>query len=85
VLKESRGLPDALIRFDLAAVPPHLTVQLTVTQNGREIARGTDLAELRRRCAAAGRLELEHRAREVYAVFRHWRRFEVDECLTAQR
>ena len=78
-LKESRGLPDALIRFDLAAVPPHLTVQLTVTQNGREIARGTDLAELRRRCAAAGRLELEHRAREVYAVFGHWRRFEVDE------
>ena len=78
-LKESRGVPDALIRFDLAAVPPHLTVQLTVTQNGREIAQGTDLAELRRRCAAAGRLELEHRAQEAYAHLGHWRRFEVDE------
>jgi ATP-dependent helicase HrpA len=78
-LKEQRGVPDALIRFDFAAVPPHLTVQLTVTQNDREVARGTELAELRRRCAAAGRLELEHRAREVYALFGPWRRFAVDE------
>ena len=78
-LKESRGIPDALLRFDLAAVPPHLTVQLTVTQNGREIAQGTDLAELRRRCAAAGRLELEHRAQEVYGSLGPWRRFAVDE------
>jgi ATP-dependent helicase HrpA len=78
-LKESRGVADALLRFDFAAVPPHLTVQLTVTQDGREIARGTDLAELRRRCAAAGRLELEHRARQAYAPFGPWRRFAVDE------
>ena len=78
-LKEQRGVPDALIRFDSAAVPPHLTVQLTVTQDGREIARGTDLAELRRRCATAGRLELEHRAREIYAPLGPWRRFAVDE------
>jgi ATP-dependent helicase HrpA len=78
-LKEQRGIPDALIRFDLAAVPPHLTVQLTVIQDGREIARGSDLAELRRRCAAGGRVELERRAREIYGAFGPWRRFAVDE------
>jgi ATP-dependent helicase HrpA len=78
-LKEQRGVADALIRFDFAAVPPHLTVQLTVTQDGREVARGSDIAELRRRCAAAGRLELERRARETYGPFGPWRRFAVDE------
>jgi ATP-dependent helicase HrpA len=78
-LKEQRGIPDALIRFDFAAVPPHLTVQLTVTQDGREIARGADLAELRRRCAAGGRVELERRAREIYGPLGPWRRFAVDE------
>jgi ATP-dependent helicase HrpA len=78
-LKEQRGVADALLRFDFAAVPPHLTVQLTVTQDGREIARGSDLAELRRRCAAAGRVELERRAREVYGTLGPWRRFAVDE------
>jgi ATP-dependent helicase HrpA len=78
-LKEQRGVPDALIRFDFAAVPLHLTVQLTVTQDGREIARGSDLAELRRRCAAGGRAELERRAREVYGTFGPWRRFAADE------
>ncbi len=52
--KERRGIPDALLRFDLAAVPAHLTVQLTVTMNGKEIARGADLADLRRECARRG-------------------------------
>ena len=78
-LKEQRGVPDALIRLDFAAVPPHLTVQLTVTQDGREIARGSELAELRRRCAAAGRVELERRARETYGPVGPWRLFAVDE------
>jgi ATP-dependent helicase HrpA len=78
-LKEQRGVPDALLRFDFAAVPPHLTVQLTVMQDGREVARGTDLAELRRRCAAAGREELERRARTAYGVLGAWRRFEAVE------
>jgi ATP-dependent helicase HrpA len=78
-LKEQRGVPDALIRFDIAAVPVHLTVQLTVTQDGRDIAHGSDLADLRRRCAAAGRAELEHRAHAAYAALGHWRRFEADE------
>src|SRR5580693_5686551 len=58
-LKEQRGIPESQLRFDLAAVPVHLTPQLTVTHDGREIARGTDLAQLRRECAAAGRAELE--------------------------
>ena len=78
-LKEQRGVPDALIRFDFTAVPPHLTVQLTVTQDGREIARGSALAELRRRCAAAGRGELERRARQIYGPVGPWHRFAVDE------
>jgi ATP-dependent RNA helicase HrpA len=30
-LKEQRGIPDSLLRFDLAAVPAHLMPQLTVT------------------------------------------------------
>jgi ATP-dependent helicase HrpA len=78
-LKEQRGVPDALLRFDFAAVAPHLTVQLSVTQDGRVIARGSELAELRRRCAAAGRGELERRARETHGPFGPWRRFAVDE------
>jgi ATP-dependent helicase HrpA len=77
-LKERRGVPEALIRFDPAAVPAHLTVQLTVTLNGKEIARGASLADLRRRCAVAARAELAHRAREANAAPRGWQRFEID-------
>jgi len=78
-LKEKRGLAQSLLRFDPKAVPVHLTPQLTVTQDGREIARGTDLAQLRRECAVAGRAELESRARAAYGVLGAWRRFELDE------
>jgi ATP-dependent helicase HrpA len=78
-LKEQRGIPESQLRFDLAAVPVHLTPQLTVTHDGREIARGTDLAQLRRECAAAGRAELESRARAAYGVLGAWRRFELDQ------
>ena len=78
-LKEKRGIPESLLRFDAAAMPVHLTPQLTVTQDGREIARGTDLAQLRRQCAAAGRAELEGRARAAYGVLGSWRRFELDQ------
>jgi ATP-dependent helicase HrpA len=76
-LKERRGITEALLRFDTSAVPVHLTPQLTVIQEGREIARGTDLSKLRRECAAAGRTELERRARAAY--FGSWRRFELDQ------
>jgi ATP-dependent helicase HrpA len=39
-LKESRGIPEGLIRFDAAAVPPHLTVQLAVVEPAPEPSRG---------------------------------------------
>ena len=78
-LKERRGIAEAQLRFDAAAVPAHLTPQLTVTQDGKEIARGTDLSRLRRECAVAGRLELERHARLAYGLIGNWRRFELDE------
>ena len=57
----------------------HLTPQLTITQDGREIARGSDLSRLRRECAALGRAELERHARAAYALSGSWRRFELDQ------
>ena len=89
-LKEQRGIPDSLLRFDLAAVPAHLMPQLTVTMpqstatatataDGEDAAHGKTLAELRRASAAAARLELEHRARAAYGALGAWRRFEMDE------
>jgi ATP-dependent helicase HrpA len=83
-LKERRGIPDNLLRFDVAAIPAHLTVQLIVMEGGREIARGTDLQQLRRRCAQAARAELERRARAAYAVLGPWRRFEAEELPDAE-
>ncbi len=77
-LKESRGIPESLIRFDLAAVPPHLMPQLTVTADGRDIAHGTTLAELRRASAALARAELDRRAQAEYGLLGAWRRFEID-------
>ena len=53
-LKERRGIPEALLRFDPSAVPAHLTPQLTVIQDGREIARGTDLSRVAARMRGAG-------------------------------
>ena len=78
-LKERRGIGEALLRFDTAAVPVHLTPHLHVIQEGREIAQGTDLARLRRECAVLGRAELERRARAGYALSGSWRRFELDQ------
>jgi ATP-dependent helicase HrpA len=78
-LKAERGIADAQLKFDLSAVPAHLNVQLTVIQDGREIARGIELGDLRRRCAAAARAELERRARAAYAPLNVWRRFETEE------
>ncbi|HEY2679173.1 MAG TPA: ATP-dependent RNA helicase HrpA [Steroidobacteraceae bacterium] len=78
-LKKERGIPDTLLRFDLAAVPAHLNVQVTVMQDGRQMARGSDLADLRRRCATLGRSELSRLAREAFAALGPWRRFALDE------
>jgi ATP-dependent helicase HrpA len=77
-LKEQRGIPDNLLRFDFAAVPAHLMPQLTVTTDDRELAHGKTLAELRRASGAAARAELERRARAVYGSVGAWRRFEID-------
>ena len=77
-LKESRGIPESLIRFDLAAVPPHLMPQLTVTADGRDIAHGATLAELRRASAALARAELDRRAQAEYGLLGAWRRFEIE-------
>jgi ATP-dependent helicase HrpA len=54
-LKELRGIPESQLRFDLAAVPAHLIPQLTVIADGREVAHGADLAELRRASAGGAR------------------------------
>ena len=78
-LKEQRGIPDSLLRFDLAAVPAHLMPQLAVTTEGRELAQGKTLAELRRVSAAAARAELDAQARAAYGIVGAWRRFEIDE------
>jgi ATP-dependent helicase HrpA len=78
-LKEQRGIPDSLLRFDLAAVPAHLLPQLAVTADGKELVHGKTLVELRRVSAAAARAELERRARATYGLAGAWRRFEIDE------
>ena len=78
-LKRERGVPEALLRFDLAAVPAHLVPRLTVTVDGKDFAHGETLAALRRASAAAARAELARRARSSYGHAGEWRRFEVDE------
>ena len=82
-LKERKGLSDSLLRFDPAAVPAHLTPQLVVLREGRELARGASLAELRRKCSAEARDELDRRARAVYGSATVWQRFETEELPTA--
>ena len=77
-LRERRGIPDSLIRFDLGAVPAHLMPQLTVTAEGRDVAHAKSLAELRRETAKAARADLDRRARATYGVIGAWRRFEID-------
>ena len=77
-LQESRGIAEASLRFDLSGVPAHLSAQLAVVSNEKVIARGGNLPELRRRCAAAGRAELDARAHQAYGLLGPWRRFELD-------
>src|SRR5580698_7307648 len=83
-LNERRGVGESLLRFDISAVPAHLTPQLSVVQDGREIARGADLARLRRECAAAARAELERQARAAYGALGSWHRFELDQLPEVQ-
>src|SRR4029077_5077675 len=69
-LRERRAVPENLIRFEAAFIPAHLTAHLSVTQSGRPIARGTELAQLRRQCAAAAQTELDRHARAAYPLLR---------------
>jgi ATP-dependent helicase HrpA len=78
-LKERRGIPESLIRFDLGAVPAHLLPQLAVTVQGRNIVYAKSLADLRRETAKAARADLDHRARAAYGVIGAWSRFELEE------
>jgi ATP-dependent helicase HrpA len=78
-LQEQRGIPEGLLRFDASMIPPHLTVHIRVTQDGRDLAQGTDLRALRRQCAVAGRTELDRQARTAYGLLGAWRRFEAEE------
>jgi ATP-dependent helicase HrpA len=75
-LKEHRGIPESLIRFDVTAIPAHLTAQLAVVAGGKELVQGSDLSLLRRRFAAQARAELERLARTAHPA--PWRRFEAD-------
>ena len=77
-LKERRGIPDSLIRFDLGAIPSHLMPQLTVTVEGLDVAHAKSLAELRRETAKAARADLDRRARAAFGLIGGWRRFEID-------
>lgn len=78
-LQEERGIAAALLRFDLSAVPAHLMPQLAVTSEGRDIAQGKTLVELRRASAAEARAELDRRARATYLLTGAWDKFEIDE------
>ena len=82
-LTEVRGIPAPSVRFDLGAVPAHLTAQVAVFDEGRELAQGSDLGVLRRRCAERARAALDARARESYPA--RWRRFELEELPSTQR
>ena len=78
-LRDRRSVPEDLIRFEAAALPAHLIAHLTVTQGGRAIARGTDLAQLRRQCAASARAELDRHAHAAFPHLGNWRQFEIDD------
>src|ERR1019366_5767684 len=84
-LKEARGVPSSLIRFDLDAVPAHLTAQLAVVETAAEAAQSHKSApskepdlrkapELGRELARGGDLGLLRRRCAARA------RAELDRC-----
>ena len=76
-LKDSRGVPASLIRFDFSAVPAHLIPGFEVVADGALLVRGSDVGALRRRCAASARQELDRRARILHPE--SWRSFALPE------
>lgn len=81
-IRSQRGVPAALIRFDPGAVPAHLTPQVAVTSGDRVLARGSDLPELRRACAAPTAAALNELARAAYPT--EWRRFELEQLAQSE-
>ncbi len=77
-LKEHRGVPEGLLRFDATTLPDFLTVQIRVLERGRELALDSDLGRLRRTCATAAQRELERMSRMLFDAAA-WRRFEAAE------
>jgi len=76
-LSETRAIPYEQVRFDLAQVPTHLIPRLAVIEADRELASGTDMGDLRRRCAAHSRAALDACAQAAHPT--PWRRFEIPE------
>jgi len=75
-LRESRGVPESLLRFAPNSIDPYLTPQIAVTDGTREIARGRHLAALRKAAAALAQATLDAQAAAAYPDA--WRRFAVD-------
>ena len=82
-LNATRGIPQALLRFQAEAVPPYLQPQLAVMDGERELARGAISRELRERCAGAARARIEAIARDMYGSA--GRRLHWDDMPTAVR
>jgi len=76
-LKETRGVPEASLKFDPGAVPAHLVPRVSVIAGGETICEGGDLGELRRRTASLARQSLDERARLLFPE--PWKRFEREE------
>lgn len=77
-LQTARGIAPNLLRFQAGAVPAYMTPHVAVVDGKHELARGTDLRELRVRCAAAARANIQAIAHDLYGSAA-WRRFELDE------
>ncbi|WP_456694837.1 ATP-dependent RNA helicase HrpA [Aeromicrobium sp. P5_D10] len=70
--------------FDFAALPSHLRVTFRVVENGTELGRGKDLAELRRELTSHLRADLTKVARqEERAGLRTWDVGTIEQSITA--
>ncbi|MEV7396315.1 ATP-dependent RNA helicase HrpA [Aeromicrobium sp. NPDC092404] len=70
--------------FDFDALPPHLRVTFRVTDGGAELARGKDLADLRRELASHVRADLTKVARqEERSGLRTWDVGTIEQAISA--
>jgi ATP-dependent helicase HrpA len=75
-LKQSRGIPESLLRFAENSIERHLTPQIAVTDDNQVIARGRDFSALLRATAASAQAALARRAEAAYPDA--WRGFAID-------